>query len=82
MVTRKPAPVPTEEPLEIEEPDLEDAVEPEPDEPVGEGEEVKDEIGEGVDVVRVSTNSWWCPEDDTSMPHSMKECPKCGFIRP
>jgi hypothetical protein len=42
------------------------------------------EVGEGVDVVqvRVSANSWWCPEDDTSMPHTMKECPKCGFIRP
>jgi hypothetical protein len=92
MVTRKPAPIPTEEPLEIEEPDLEDASEPEA-RPATAAEErgVKAEIereevevGEGVDVVqvRVSANSWWCPEDDTSMPHTMKECPKCGFIRP
>jgi hypothetical protein len=62
------APAKVEEPLEIEEPDL-----------VEDDEEEEPEEGSGL---RVSVNSWWCPEDDTSMPHSMKTCPKCGFIRP
>ena len=32
--------------------------------------------------VRHTPNSWWCPNDDTSMPLDMEECPVDGFRRP
>ena len=66
---------PKVEPLEIEEPDLDDASEDDPLD-VTEGEVLAE-----IEGVRTSPNAWWCPEDDTSMPLSMPTCPKCGFIR-
>lgn len=71
MAVRKPAPV--EEPLEIEEPD-----------PADESADEVEEPGVPIypDGIRASVNSWWCPNDDTSMPHDMNTCPTCGFIRP
>lgn len=66
----------------------------EPDQPEEDAEEAPIDGAEpeqGVEVeearrpilyVRASVNSWWCPNDDTAMPHKITTCPVCGFIRP
>ncbi len=61
--------------VEIEEPEEGAAAPSEPllDEP---------DDDEPVTTVRTSTNAWWCPNDDTSMPHKITTCVRCGFIRP
>lgn len=74
MPPRKPLPEPVDE---IVEPDVVE----EDGEPV-DGAEPDQGIDAMIEEVRSSINSWWCPNDDTSMPHTVTTCPKCGFIRP
>jgi hypothetical protein len=56
--------------VEIEEPEVDD-------EPSGPPPE-----DDAIVAVRSTTNAWWCPNDDTSMPLNMGECPTCGFLKP
>jgi hypothetical protein len=62
---------PVTQAVEIEEPDL----------PESPDESVPSDSGPIV-TVRSSMNAWWCPNDDTSMAHSLTECPVCGFLKP
>ena len=30
-------------------------------------------------AIRKSSNSWWCPNEDTASPLTVAACPVCGF---
>ena len=35
----------------------------------------------GGPAARVSVASWWCPNDDRSMPIDARQCDSCGYVR-